>query len=320
MTELPSPLTDSDCDLRDFPFLPVDIARLFNSEFHARSDDDVWRAGVTLWLKSFHQVPAGSVPDDDMALARLAELGRDVRTWKKLRAGALYGWIKCSDGRWYHPVVAEKAREAWNGKKAQRARTAKARMQALITRLSQAKDGFDAASIEDSIQSLLADLSQLLSQNEFNSVAHSVTEQTTEAKRKREGKREGEGKEKPKDSDPDGSGGKPPEKSAADMTKDELWSAGKSLLVESGIPPAQCGSFVGKLVKDYTDRIVVEAVRTAVVERPADPASFLKATCQFLAGQRGARGAGQANRQEALEARNREAAAEAAAELRESMQ
>lgn len=270
--------------------MPLDIARLFNSEFHARSDDAVWRAGMTLWLKSFHQVPAGSVPDDDVALARLAELGRDVKTWKKLRDGALYGWIQCADGRWYHPVVAEKAVEAWNGKKAQRARTSKARLQALITRLSQAKDSFDAASIEASIQTLLESLSQLLSQNEFHSVEASVTESLTEAKRKREGKGQGEGKGKIKPSAPDGAGAEAPADPGA-MTKDELWAAGKSLLTQSGLPAAQCGSFVGKLVKDYGDRIVMDAVRTAVVERPADPVSFLKATCQTLAGQRGRRGA-----------------------------
>ncbi|MCG5072253.1 DUF1376 domain-containing protein [Paraburkholderia tagetis] len=299
MKDLPAPLTTADCDLRDFPFMPVDIARLFNSEFHARSDDPVWRAGVTLWLKSFHQVPAGSVPDDDVALARLAELGRDVKTWRKLRAGALYGWVQCADGRWYHPVVAEKAVEAWNGKKAQRARTSKARLQALISRLSQAKDSFDAASIEASIQTLLGSLSHLLSQNEFRSVEASVTESTTEAKRKREGERKGkgEGKVNLQPSVPDGTGADapddpPPAKTVDQLTKDELWAAGKSLLTQGGLPAAQCGSFVGKLVKDYGDRIVIDAVRTAVVERPADPTSFLKATCQTLAGQRGRRAPG----------------------------
>lgn len=296
MIELPSPLTPADCDLRDFPFLPLDIVRLFNSEFHARSDDPVWRAGLTLWLKSFHQVPAASVPDDDVALARLAELGRDVKTWKKLREGALYGWVQCSDGRWYHPVVVEKALEAWNGKKAQRARTAKARLQALITRLSQAKDSFDAASIEASIQTLLESLSHLLLQSEFKSVERSVTDSVSESKRKREGKGQGERKGELNPSDPDGSGGDAPPvapKSPDEMTKDELWAAGKSLLTQAGTPKEQCGSIVGKLVKDYGDKVVVEAVRTAVVERPADPVSFLKATCQRLAGQRGTRRAGQ---------------------------
>lgn len=300
MTELPDPLTPSDCDLRDFPFMPLDIVRLFNSEFHARSNDAEFRAGFTLWCKSFHQVPAGSVPDDDISLTRLSELGRDVKAWKKVREGALYGWIKCNDDRWYHPVVVEKALEAWNGKKAQRARTAKARLQALIGRLSQAKDSFDAASIESSIQTLLESLSLLLSQTEFKSVELSVTDSVSESKRKREGKGQGEGKGKSSSSVPSGTGGEAPPKAADEMTKDELWSAGKSLLMQAGMPKEQCGSFVGKLVKDYTDKIVIDAVRTAVVERPADPASFLKALCQRISGQRG-----KPNKQEALEAQNR---------------
>jgi hypothetical protein len=93
------------------------------------------------------------------------------------------------------------------------------------------------------------------------------------------------------------------------MTKDELWAAGKSLLRQAGMPEAQCGSFVGKLVKQYGSETVVEAVRTAVVERPADPPSFLKATCQRLAGERKP-----PNRQEALEDRNREIARQLAQE------
>ena len=75
-------------------------------------------------------------------------------------------------------------------------------------------------------------------------------------------------------------------KPAPALSKDELWKAGKSLLNQAGMPIAQCGSFVGKLVKDYGDQIVVEAVRTAVVSRPADPAEYLKATCMHAVGQR----------------------------------
>jgi hypothetical protein len=292
-------MTPADCDLRDFPFMPLDIVRLFNSAFRARSNDAEFRAGFTLWCKSFHQVPAGSVPDDDVSLTRLAELGRDIKGWKKLREGALYGWVKCNDGRWYHPVVVEKALEAWNGKKSQRARTAKARLQALLTRLSQAKDSFDAASIEASVQTLLESLSLLLSQSEFKSVELSVTDSVTESKRKREGQGKGKGQGKLSNSVPDGTGAEAP-KFADEMTKDELWAAGKSLLMQAGTPKDQCGSFVGKLVKDYGDKIVIDAVRTAVVERPADPASFLKAVCQRVAGERG-----RPNKQEALEARNR---------------
>ena len=109
----PEPLVDKGVDLRDFPFMPVDIVRLFGSEFHSQSDDAAWRAGVTLWLKSYHQVPASSIPNDDVALTRLAELGRDTKTWRKIKEQALRGWVLCDDGRLYHPVVAEKALEGW---------------------------------------------------------------------------------------------------------------------------------------------------------------------------------------------------------------
>ena len=123
--ELPPPLVPAEVDLRDFQFMPIDIVRLFGSEFHAASSDSEWRAGVTLWLKSFHQVPAASIPDDDMLLARLAEFGRDIKAWKKVRAGSLHGWVLFSDRRWYHPVVAEKAIEAWKKKVFQRDRSKK---------------------------------------------------------------------------------------------------------------------------------------------------------------------------------------------------
>jgi hypothetical protein len=114
------PLTPPGCDLRDYPYLGIDIARLFDSEFHAKATDAEWRAGVTLWLKSFHQVPAASLPDDDASLARLAEFARDVKSWRKVKDMALYGWQKASDGRLYHPVVAGKALEGWVEKLRQR--------------------------------------------------------------------------------------------------------------------------------------------------------------------------------------------------------
>lgn len=78
-------------------------------------------------------------------------------------------------------------------------------------------------------------------------------------------------------------------KTAAELTKTELWRAGKSLLREQKMPEAQCGTFVGKLVKDYGDAVVLDAVRGAVVQRPADAASWLVATCKAAKGGPGAK-------------------------------
>lgn len=137
MSEYPEPLVPAECELRDFPFTPIFRARLFGSGFHSKSTDAEWRAGVTLWLKSWDQSPSGSLPDDDVELCRLAELGRDLKAWRKVREGALRGWILCSDGRLYHRVVAEGVLEAWARKQAQRNRTHAAREARLSQRLSQ---------------------------------------------------------------------------------------------------------------------------------------------------------------------------------------
>jgi hypothetical protein len=107
------PLTPADCDLRDSKFMPLYVQALFNSGFNVMRDDTAWRAGVTLWLKAWHQVPAASLPDDDEDLCALAGFGRDLKRWKKVRDKALRGWIRCNDGRLYHPLIAEAALEAW---------------------------------------------------------------------------------------------------------------------------------------------------------------------------------------------------------------
>ena len=75
--------------------------------------DAGWRAGFTLWLRTWEQVPAGSLPDNEIALCRLAELGRDLKAWRKIANEALHGWFKCSDGLLYHKTVAEGVLEAW---------------------------------------------------------------------------------------------------------------------------------------------------------------------------------------------------------------
>jgi len=123
LTDLPEPYVSADVDLKDFAFTPIYRARLFGSAFHSRASDSEWRAGVTLWLKSQDQTPAGSLPDNDVELCRLAELGpRRIRTWRRIRPAALRGWVKCSDGRLYHPEIAAQLAAAWAAKLKTRAK------------------------------------------------------------------------------------------------------------------------------------------------------------------------------------------------------
>jgi len=86
--------------------------------------------------------------------------------------------------------------------------------------------------------------------------------------------------------EPKGSGGQPP-KSAVDQSKTELWRSAVSLLSGQGMPEAQARTFIGKLSKDYPGAdIVLEAVRGAVAEQPADARAYLKAACQRMNGER----------------------------------
>lgn len=96
--------------------------------------------------------------------------------------------------------------------------------------------------------------------------------------------REREEEEKKKDSVPNGTGAEAPTK--ADPVKQEIWDAGRSLLTASRMPAKQVGTFLGKLVNDYTAPVVLDAVRAAVKDQPADAAEYLKACCLHAKGQR----------------------------------
>ena len=70
---------------------------------------------MLLWAVAYRQDPAGTLPDDDVELCRLAGLGRDLAAWEAVKAGALYGWRKTvitdaapgDVGRLGHKLIAE---------------------------------------------------------------------------------------------------------------------------------------------------------------------------------------------------------------------
>lgn len=112
----PAPLVPAFLDLREFSFMPLQVQKLRDSTFATRSTGEEFMAGVLLWSAAWHQVPAGSLANDDAEFAKLAGYGRVIREWKKVKSGALHGFIECSDGRLYHPVTCEQAIDSWNGK------------------------------------------------------------------------------------------------------------------------------------------------------------------------------------------------------------
>lgn len=126
--QLPAPLTPLECDLQDFPFMPLHVARLRDSDLAAEETAEACWYAVLLWAASWHQIPAASLPNNDAAMTRLIGLGKDVRTFRKHKVAALRHFVLCNDGRLYHPMVAEQAINAWNSKLQQRWRTECARI------------------------------------------------------------------------------------------------------------------------------------------------------------------------------------------------
>lgn len=127
--QLPDPLVPAEVDLRDFQWMPLDVARLRDSGLAATETPERCWAAVLLWCAAWHQVPAASIPDDDVWIAKACGYvarGRVDPAWEQVREGAMRNFVLCSDGRYYHRILAQKAIESWTAKQAQRARVAKA--------------------------------------------------------------------------------------------------------------------------------------------------------------------------------------------------
>lgn len=271
MTEqLPEPLTPAEADLKDFPYTPIYRARLFGSAFHARANDAEWRAGITLWLKAQDQRPAGSLPDDDLELCRLAELGRDVKAWRKLRPGALHGWSKCSDGRLYNQVVAEVVNAQWREKTEQRSRTLKARIANLESRLEKAKDPRVKEDIVTQLQKLRQELPQQPVTGRATAPTPAVAPPVTETKGREVKEREGN----VISSVPNGTAD---ETSTPLSDQDRLWRDGVRYLTKRGIPDGQARGVIGRWLKGNPAPAVLNAIGRAQAEQAVEPISFITA-------------------------------------------
>lgn len=290
MSDLPPPMTPAACNLQDFPHTPILRSRLFGSSFHARTTDSEWRAGVTLWLKAWEQVPAGSLPDDDIELCRLAELARDLKTWKKLKAGAMRGWVLCSDGRLYHPVVAEVVRNAVDAKTAQRDKTLKARIAALQKALNETSDTTKAASLTEEIRKL----SQSLSLSQSQKALLSVTDPVTESKRREEKGREGKGLDS-SEAKASGAEGAKPRLTDPDEI---IFGYGLQMLLAAGNDDKNSRAFLGGLRKVHGDAALIDKLRDCAKAKPLQPLQWLAAALPPP------NVAGKPNKQEALEASN----------------
>jgi hypothetical protein len=125
VAELPAPLVPADVDLSEIDGFLLRTDRLLESELWALSTGDEFKAAVGLWCHAWNQRPPASLPDDDRVLMSFAGV-RPLARWRKLKPMAMRGFVKCSDGRFYHKVLAQDAMRAWERRQAYRERSAKA--------------------------------------------------------------------------------------------------------------------------------------------------------------------------------------------------
>jgi hypothetical protein len=114
-TALPDPPIGPEVDCTALASFMLNTERLLASELVAGSTHTVIGAALLLWCRAWKQRPAASLPDDERVLAGFAKL--PLSRFRKLREKVLHGFVKCADGRLYHPVLAAEAIGAWQNRK-----------------------------------------------------------------------------------------------------------------------------------------------------------------------------------------------------------
>ena len=273
MTDLPEPMTPPDCDLRGYEYMPFVGQRVFGSTFYdlALRSPRAGLAGMKLWWEAYTQCPAGSLPDDEYALSRMADFGTDMKSWRACRDVALHGFVKCSDGRLYHPTIAVIAIKAFDLRvKADKKREAD-RERLRLWRLSREPEtSADTSSESGGGTQETGDERQSETRLE-TSKETSLKRVSSEVEGKgREVKKEREGSELR-------SGAAPPPTDA----RTELFRDGKRIIrLLTGMSEQQSGAFLGKLIKALGGEncpVLLGILREAEDLRPADPRGWLVA-------------------------------------------
>jgi hypothetical protein len=300
---LRDPLVPAEVDLRDFQYMELDVRVLRDSRFGAEVSGDAFRAGVMLWCASWHQVPAGSVPDDDIELANLAGFGRFFKEWRKVREQALQGFVKCSDGRLYHQVVCEKANAAWTSKlrhhydracdrlrKSNKARKDKG--EELIPELT--FETWNERRISAGIPMEKAEASAGIPQNSPEPAAGIPPENALRGRGNGEGEGEGDYLSEAKASGatapppapapaptppippaPPPAG--PPTTESPPDPAEVIFGLGVPLLTAASVSERNARSMLGLMRKTNGDAVVIAALQRAVEVKPLEPVAWLQA-------------------------------------------
>jgi uncharacterized protein YdaU (DUF1376 family) len=126
-----------DVDVRCLPYMPLQIEQLRKSKtwIRCRRQPELGFYLMNLWMRAWHEVPAGSIEDDDDVLADAAMCSPEQ--WEQLRPVLLQGW-ELHNGRLYHKTVTDLATEGFSKLRKNKQRTEAARKAAEEKRLQDA--------------------------------------------------------------------------------------------------------------------------------------------------------------------------------------
>lgn len=113
-------------DVQCLPYMPLQIERLRKSKawLRCKRNPEIAFYMVNLWMRAWHEIPAGSIEDDDDVLADAAMCSPEK--WELLKDDILHGWER-RDGRVWHSTVTEIATESAGKLRRNKTRTAAAR-------------------------------------------------------------------------------------------------------------------------------------------------------------------------------------------------
>lgn len=266
---LPDPLLPAEVDLRDFSWMPIEIHRLRRSKawLMCKRKPELAFYMLNLWTACWHDTPAGSLEDDDDVLADLAMC--EPTKWAKVRDQVLHGWIKASDGRLYHPVVAEKAQEAWAQKQAQRQRTEAARLAREQKRQQSQQQPMSSATTSTVTSSVTETVTA------SNGTDREQTGQGTDRERRGNGDSSNSAAvASAASAAPPGSADPPPDPAEA------IFALGLPLLTQAGVAEKNARSFLGFLRKQAKGRggdpAVVQALQRCADAKALQPVEFLQ--------------------------------------------
>ncbi|MGK9053376.1 DUF1376 domain-containing protein [Neorhizobium petrolearium] len=132
-----------DLDVQCLPYMPLQVERLRKSKawLRCKRKPELAFYMVNLWMRAWHEVPAGSIEDDDDVLADASMASPNE--WERLKDDIMLGWER-RNGRVWHSTVTEIATDSAGKLRKNRSRTAAARQALAEARFPSVTDAVTA--------------------------------------------------------------------------------------------------------------------------------------------------------------------------------